>query len=220
MYISYIQTIFMKPREKIIKYWAERLDWKELVATILGSWIEWTDIFKLSKEVYKTIEKKSWILTLEDLEKIKWIWKVKAIQIVSAFELAKRYLVLDSILIESIPDILAQVKKYRYKKQEYLICITLDWANRLISKEIVTIWLLNQSLVHPREIFAKAIEDRANSIVLIHNHPSWSNFPSKADIKVTERLNDVAKLVWIKLLDHIIITKNNYFSFNEEGMFS
>ena len=208
----------MKPREKIIKYWPERLESWELVATILGSWIKWLDVFKLSKKANKVIEKQAGSLVLEDLEKIKWIWKVKAIQVISAFELAKRYFIEESIVIESVKDILNQVSEYRTKKQEYLIAITLDWANRLINKEIITIWLLNESLAHPREIFAQAIENRSNSIVLVHNHPSWNCFPSNDDLRTTRRLKEVSKIIWIKLLDHIIITKSDYYSFNENNI--
>ena len=205
----------MKPREKIIKYWPAKLESWELVATILWSWIKWLDVFQLSKNANKVIEKKAWSLVLEDLEKIRGIWKVKAIQIISAFELAKRYFITDAVIIESTLDVLEQVKEYRNKKQEYLLCITLDWANRLLNTRVITIWLLNQSLVHPREVFADAIEDRANSIILVHNHPSWTTSPSSEDKVVTNRIKEVSKIVWINLIDHIIITKNDYFSFCE-----
>ena len=207
----------MKPREKIMKYWPERLESWELVATILGSWIKGLDVFKLSRKANKVIEKQSWNISLNDLEKIRWIWKVKAIQIISAFELAKRYFIQETVLIESVHDTLKQVNEYRDKKQEYLVSITLDGANRLIRKNVITIWLLNQSLVHPREVFAEAIEDRANSVILVHNHPSWNNFPSNEDLRVTKRIKEVSKIIWIKLIDHIIITKNDYYSFSENG---
>jgi len=208
----------MKPREKLSKYWAQKLEWWELVAVILWSWVKWKDVFKLSKEVNKILEEKWELIKVEDLEKIMWMGPVKAQSIISAFELAKRYFIKDSIIIKSSEDIIEQVKYYRDKKQEYLICITLDGANRLINNRVITIWLLNESLVHPREVFADAISDRANSIVLVHNHPSGTPSPSDADISITNRLKEVSELVWIQLLDHIIITKNDYFSFNENNL--
>ena len=208
----------MKPREKILKYGPEKLESWELVATILGSGIQWLDVFQLSKKANKVIEEQAGSITIEDLEKIKWIGKVKAIQIISAFELAKRHFIDDNIIIESIWDVLGQVSEYRNKRQEYLICITLDGASRLINKRIITIWLLNQSLVHPREVFADAIEDRAHSIILVHNHPSGTNKPSNEDIYATKRLREVSELVWIQLRDHIIITKNDYYSFKENSL--
>ena len=208
----------MKPRDKLSKYWAQKLEWWELVAVILWSWVKWMDVFKLSKKVNKVLESKWEHIKVEDLQEIMWMWPVKAQSIISAFELAKRYFVKESIIIKSSDDILEQVKEYRNKKQEYLICITLDGANRLISNRIITIWLLNESLVHPREVFADAIFDRANSIILVHNHPSGTSYPSDADISITNRLKEVSELVWIKLLDHLIITKNEYFSFNENNL--
>lgn len=208
----------MQPREKLLKYWPKKLEWCELVATILGSWIKWLDVFKLSKIVNKIIEEKWVNIKIEDLTSIKWIWEKKAIAIISAFELAKRYFIKENIVIKSSLDILEQVKEYREKKQEYLICLSLDWANRLINNRIITIWLLNQSLVHPREVFADAISDRANSIILVHNHPSGSTAPSNEDISITNRLKESSEILWVKLLDHIIITKDSYFSFNENNL--
>ena len=208
----------MKPREKLSKYWVYKLEWWELVAVILWAWVKWMDVFKLSKKVNKIIEEKWENIKIEDLTNIMWIWPVKAQGIISAFELAKRYFIKESVIIKSSDDILEQVKEYRNKQQEYLLCLTLDWANRLINNRIITIWLLNQSLIHPREVFADAIWDRANSIVLVHNHPSWTISPSDEDIKITNRIKEVSEIIWIKLLDHIIITKKSYFSFIENNI--
>ena len=208
----------MQPREKLLSFWAQNLWWSELVATILWSGVQWADVFQLAKKVNKVIEEKRELLQIDDLLNIHGIWKVKAIQLVSAFELAKRYFVQDSIQITSIWDVLTQVREYRNKKQEYLLCLTLDGASRLIEKRVVTIGLLNQSLVHPREVFSDAISDRANSIILVHNHPSGTCEPSMADRQVTQRLVEVSKLVGIEIQDHIIITKESYFSLKENNM--
>lgn len=155
---------------------------------------------------------------MDDLLKIKGIGKVKAIQIISAFEVAKRHFVQDSTLIESVQDVLREVTEYRNKKQEHLLCLTLDGANRLINTHLVTIGLLTQSLIHPREIFSLAIEDRANSIILVHNHPSGIAQPSNEDINITDRIREVSRLVGIQLRDHVIVTKKEYYSFSEDGL--
>jgi len=208
----------MKPREKILKYWAKKLEWWELVATILWSGIKWIGVFRLSKKVFNIIEEKKESIVVDDLLQIKWIGSVKAIQIISAFELANRYFIKDYISINSPLDVLKQVKEYRNKKQEYLLCLTLDWASRLLNIRVITIWLLDQSLVHPREIFVWAIEDRSHSIIVVHNHPSWNNNPSTEDINITIKLQKSSEIIWIKLRDHIIITKTSYFSFKENEM--
>ena len=207
----------MQPREKLLAYWPTKLEGRELVATILGSGIQWMNVFKLAKIAHQKIEKKWPNIMLEHLQQIKGIWPIKAMQLIGAFELAKRYFVTDSTIIQSSTDVLTQVSQRRNKKQEHLLCLTLDGANRLINKHLVTIGLLNQSLVHPREVFAPAIEERANSIILVHNHPSGTLEPSTEDKRITSKIKKVGDLVGIKLLDHIIITKHAYRSFKEKG---
>lgn len=207
----------MQPREKLAKYGHEKLEWRELVAILLRTGTKWVPVSRLSKKVNKIIEEKGEHIGIIDLENIKWVWPVKAAQIICAFELAKRYFLQDAVCIESTDDVLSEVKERRNKKQEHLICLTLDGANRLISKRVVTIGLLNQSLIHPREVFAGAIEDRANSIILVHNHPSGTVYPSNEDKAVTQRLQKAADLLGIKFIDHIIITKERYWSFKEQG---
>jgi len=98
------------------------------------------------------------------------------------------------------------------------LCITLDGASHIINKRVVFIGTLNQSIVHPREVFADAIADRAAGVIVAHNHPSGNLSPSSADIAITDRLQEVAKLIGIELIDHIIIGKNGYFSFSNEGL--
>lgn len=206
------------PREKLEKNWVLSLEWQELVAIILGSWIKWIDVFQLSKKVFYLIEDKKDLLKIDDLLQIKWIWKIKAMQIISLFELAKRYFVKWETFIKNIEDVLSQVDVYRVKKQEYFLTLTLDWANRLISKRVVSVWLLNECLIHPREVFADAIEERANSIIFVHNHPSWTCEPSYEDRVTTNRLIEASKILWIKVLDHVIITKDSYFSFRDSNL--
>ena len=90
------------------------------------------------------------------------------------------------------------------------MCLTLDGANRLIAKRIVTIGTLTASLVHPREVFADAITDRAASIIVAHNHPSGNLQPSQADRDVTDRLREAGELLGVTLLDHVIVTKDGF----------
>lgn len=205
----------MFPREKLLKYWSSNLTWTDLVAIILWTWIKWLDVFKLSKKVFELIEEKKDKLRVEDLIKIKWIWEVKALQLISAFELAKRYYLKWDIIVKNIDDVLEQIWEYRNKKQEYFLTLNLDWWNRLLNKNVITIWILNQSIIHPREVFADAIESRANSMILIHNHPSWNPIPSQEDRNVTNTLIEASKILWVNILDHVIITSDSHFSFRE-----
>ena len=116
----------------------------------------------------------------------------------------------DQPIIDSPEKAAEQLSDIRDKKQEYFVCLTLDGANRLIAKRTISIGTLTSSLVHPREVFADAITDRAASIIVAHNHPSGSLNPSIADLEVTERLNSAGELLGIKLIDHLIVTPKAY----------
>ena len=103
------------------------------------------------------------------------------------------------------------------KKEEHFMILYFDTRNKLINEEI-SIGTLNASLVHPREVFKKAIRDNVAQIIIAHNHPSGDSKPSEDDISTTKRLIDTGKLVGISIIDHLIITSGNYFSFKEKGM--
>jgi len=197
-------------------YGHARLESWELISILIWSGIQGSSVFKISKKISRLLEEKKGNIQIQDIQNISWIWPVKAMQIMSAFELARRYFSEDVIYITSVQDIVQEVKEYRNRKQEYLICLTLDGANRLIQKHVITIGILNQSLVHPREVFAPAIEDRANSIVLVHNHPSGTPYPSKEDNQITMRLQEASKIIGIHLLDHVIITQHEHYSYCHE----
>ena len=115
-------------------------------------------------------------------------------------------------------DVLGLVGELREKKQEYFLTLTLDGAARLIQKRTVFIGTLNKSIVHPREVFADAISDRAAGIVFVHNHPSGNTEPSEEDFPITERLVEVARVVGIEVVDHIIVGRDGHFSFQTEGL--
>lgn len=113
----------------------------------------------------------------------------------------------------------AVTEKIENWQQENFVVLLLDGANKLIEARIVFIGTLNQSVVHPREVFAPAIEKRAASIIVAHNHPSNTIKPSQEDINVTKRLSEAGLLLGIPLLDHIIITVlNGHYSFKSNGL--
>ena len=104
------------------------------------------------------------------------------------------------------------------QKQEQFIIVLLDNKHRYLAEEDVSKGILNKSLVHPREVFASAIEHRAASMICIHNHPSGDPEPSQEDLRITERLAEVGKLVGIPVLDHVIVGNESYTSFADKGI--
>src|SRR4051812_24194677 len=124
----------------------------------------------------------------------------------------------DKPLLTTIDAVLPQLRFIRSKKQEYFICLSLDSAQRLIARRVVTIGTLTSTLVHPREVFAGPIKDRAAFIIVAHNHPSGISAPSNQDIKTTQQLVAAGLLLGVQLQDHIITTSKSYYSFRRDRL--
>ena len=207
-----------KPREKLLKKGAKALKDYELVAILLGTGIKGKDVIKLSKEIVKIFENDFNNLDINKLLKIHGLGEVKASQLISSIELSKRYLIKQNKKISGASDVYEELKEYKNKQQEYFLAIYLDGANHLCQIEVISIGTLNQSLVHPREVFAPAIQNRCASLIVAHNHPSGVLKPSREDLVVTKRLKESGKLLGIELLDHVILGRDGYFSMKDEGM--
>jgi len=207
-----------KPREKLVKKGVEALKNDELMAVLIGSGIQGKDVRKLSKEIVNLLDSSFDTLNLEQLCNIHGLGVAKAAQILASMELAKRYTIQNNRRITSAKDVSDELHQYRDKKQEHFLSITLDGASHIINSRVVFIGTLNQSIVHPREVFADAIADRAAGIIIAHNHPSGTLEASRADLQITQRLKEVSKLVGIELLDHVILTRGGFYSFADEGL--
>lgn len=207
-----------RPREKLRAKGAAALSNEELVQVILGRGVEGHDVRSMSKEIAGIIQKKKTGLTETDLTAIPGMGPAKAYQLLAAFELARRHLIKETTKITKAEDVLPLLTDIASKQQEYFVCISLNGANEVIEKRVVTIGLLNHSQVHPREVFADVIADRAASVIFAHNHPSGELKPSDADLKIHEQLIQAAKILGIRVLDQIIVTRKGYLSFQENGL--
>ena len=200
----------LRPREKLQARGADALSDYGLLMAMIGSGTAQADVTKIARDLLKLLRQER-ILAKEKVSSIAGIGEAKAVQLVASFELAGRYLLdPERPVIDSPEKAVEQLADIRDKKQEYFVCLTLDGANRLIAKRIITIGTLTASLVHPREVFADAITDRAASIIVAHNHPSGSLEPSQADREVTSRLREAGDLLGIQLVDHLIVTNDSY----------
>ncbi len=206
-----------RPRAKMVEKDAKALSNTELMAALLGSGIKDKDVFQVAGEIIEMTEKSFSSLSLKKLQTINGVGMAKSCQIMAAIEFSRRFLIKEGIRIKTDRDVLNLVTDLAEKKQEYFLTLTLDGDNVLIRKRTVFIGTLNQSLVHPREVFADAISDRAAAIILVHNHPSGNCEPSREDYNVTDRLLEAGNIMGISVMDHIIVGKNNYFSFRKNG---
>jgi len=209
-----------RPREKVRDKGVGALDDEELIQVILGRGVVGSDIRTISKKVADIIRQQKTSLVAADLEKVRGIGEAKAYQLLAAFEIARRHLMRDAIKITCAKDVLPLLADIATKQQEHFICISLNGANEVIEKRTVTVGLLDRTQVHPREVFVDVIADRAAAVVFAHNHPSGDLRPSDADLKMQDQLVEAAKILGLRVLDHVIVAKKSYFSFQESGLMS
>ena len=183
------------------------------MAAILGMGTAGLDVRTISRQVAALIREHKDTLSLDHLLQVPGMGLAKAAQILSAFELARRHLLKETVKITVAQDVLSLVADIAGKQQEYFICMSLNGANELIEKRIITIGLLDNSPVHPREVFADAIADRAAAVIFVHNHPSGDPTPSQADIQMTKSIIDISSPLGISVHDHIIVGKDGHASF-------
>jgi len=209
-----------RPREKIASKGVSALSDTELIEAIIGRGTKNKDVRTLAKEICSLIQKHRQKIRYEDLKEIEGIGPTKASQITACFEISRRYSPPGGVDTQVLKpeDILPYVAYLKDKRQEHFICITLNGAGEVLGNRTITLGLLNHSLVHPREVFADAITDRAASIICVHNHPSGSLEPSTQDIAITAQLRDAGALIGIQLIDHIIVSKNGHLSMRERGL--
>ena len=209
---------YSRPREKLREKGAAALTDEELVAAILGMGTKGMDVRTIAKAVAGLISEYKAGLTLDHLQAVPGVGLAKASQILSAFELARRHLLKDTVKITCPKDVLAQMADIIGKPQEHFVCLSLNGANELIARRVVTIGLLDQSQVHPREVFADVIADRAAAVIFAHNHPSGELKPSEADIATNRQLTEAAKILGLRVMDHVIVSRKGYTSFQEAGL--
>jgi DNA repair protein RadC len=207
-----------RPREKLQEKGASALTDEELVAAILGMGTKGVDVRTIARQVAGLIREHKTGLTLDHLRAVSGMGLAKAAQILSAFELARRHLLKETVKITVAQDLLPLLADIAGKSQEHFICISLNGANEVIEKRVVTIGLLDRSPVHPREVFADVIADRAAAVIFAHNHPSGELQPSEADLRIHEQLTEAGKILGLRVLDQLIVTPKGYFSFQEAGL--
>ncbi len=209
----------LRPREKLLQKGADALSKSDLLAILLSSGIKGTNVTKLSQTIIKKFSQDFLNISIDDLLTISGIGKVKAMQIISAIALVKRFYQEqqgDEFIVKNAQDILMLTHELKDKKKEYLICLYLNAHHALIKKETISIGLLDKSLFHPREIFHPAIKLNACSIILIHNHPTGNPKPSQQDKKIVQKISEAGQIMGIPVVDFLITAKGGYYSFYQQ----
>jgi len=215
-----------RPREKLIKYGSSYLSNAELLAILLRTGTKDVSVIRIAEEVLSHFEGQGLSglihMSPQELARIKGVGLTKAATILAAVELGRRLAVRAAETIDHIggPEDAAHyaMPRFRFEQQEHFALMTLDQKNHITGFFDLTVGTLTASLVHPREVYRKAIQQSAASIIVFHNHPSGDPSPSREDIAVTERLAKSGKVVGIDMLDHIILGKDTFVSLKEEGI--
>jgi DNA repair protein RadC len=213
-----------KPHVRLKKNGEDKLNPAELLSLILWSGKKGENAIDISNKLLKKYSfSKLASLSLTELEKE--VGKLGAIKIKAMYEIFRKTNWVKrggfKPTIESAQDVFNLfVDDLKDKKKEHFYVICIDTKNRIIEAPIlVSRGTLNASLVHPREVFKEAIKRSANSIILVHNHPSGDSNPSDEDLSVTEKLKQVGSLVGIEVLDHVIVGEG-YWSWKESNFCS
>ena len=202
------------PREKLKRKGAEALTNIELLQALVGSGGKDNDFKQIAKNLNAVISKVgAENLTYDDVKSIKGIGDAKATVVFAALEFWRRqFTKSEKPIIDTSEKAAKECAYIKNKKQEHLVLLTLDGARRLINTRTITIGTLTSTLVHPREVFSPALEDRCASIIIAHNHPSGSTDISQQDREITRRIMEAGELLGIALDDHLIIAGDKFVS--------
>ena len=212
-----------RPRERLVKFGEQALSAQELLQLILGRGIAGESVVVTAQKLLSQFGsfQKLAEASIEELSSIKGIGLAKAAQIKAVFEIGRR------LSTQTLPykskELTDPEKVYKLIKsklkdyhKEHFYIIALNSRNHSIAE--VSVGSLNASVVHPREVFAEAIKNKAASVILVHNHPSGDPEPSEDDLAITKKLIEVGEILGITVADHIIITRSNYFSLKVQGL--
>ena len=207
-----------RPREKLVAKGAAALSDQELLAVLLGKGTASMDVMTLAGKLARVIDEKGLGIKVEDLKEFNGVGDAKGALVVAAIEFARRRIKPEGFKIGTPADVLPLIRHYGDRKQEHFLCATINGANEVINVHVVSIGLVDRSPVHPREVFAYAVADRASGIIVAHNHPSGPVDPSTYDLETTSQLKNAGEILGIELLDHVIFNRSSYFSFLESGI--
>lgn len=211
---------FAQPREKLAHYGPEHLKDHELLAILLRTGYKGKNVLEVAKRILdKYPLEKLLTLPLNNISNLKGIGPSRASTLVAAYEVCKRAQQTDPLVtISSAQDVYKVTSSIWHNKREHLVVLLLNARNQLVKSHTVSIGTLTSNLVHPREVFAPAFEERAAQIIIVHNHPSGDPTPSFEDIQITERLLTAGGLLGIELVDHVIVSSKNYCSIREQNL--
>jgi DNA repair protein RadC len=207
-----------RPREKLNLCGPEALADHELLAILLNTGVRGKNVDVLAADLMELLDREKGIPSVKDLCKLTGLGTSKASAIVAMLEFGKRRWGASGTRIRHPRDIFNVVRHFADRRQERFVCLSLNGAHELLKARTVTLGLVNRTIVHPREVFADPLLDRASAIAVAHNHPSGQIKPSPEDGDVTSQLVGSAKILGLRFLDHVIFTDTGFYSYRQAGL--
>jgi DNA repair protein RadC len=207
----------LRPRERLMSAGPEALSDHELLAVLLNTGIRGKNVAVLARELLERLDRDKNIPPVKELARLSGLGETKACAIAAMLEYGRRRWGASGIRIKGPQDIFALVRHNADRKQERFLCLSLNGAHEVLAVRVVTIGLVNRTIVHPREVFADVIQDRAAALAVAHNHPSGKLHPSAEDDDITERLKIAADILGLRLLDHLIFSETAWYSYRQNG---
>lgn len=187
------------------------------MTVLIGSGTKGNTVTRVAAEVLLILDRRNGDIDVDSFAGVKGMGSIKAAQLAAAFELSRRRLCPGQRKITYPSDVVPIISHFADRNQEHFLCLALNGAHEVLNIRVVSMGLLNRTIVHPREVFADPLKDRAAAVVVAHNHPSGNVEPSREDRQITTRLKEAGEMLGIQLLDHIIFSVRGYYSFLEKG---
>jgi len=207
-----------RPRERLISKGPGALSDAELLAVLLNTGIKGKGVAELAGELLTVLDGNKKIPEVEKLAALSGMGISKACAVAAMLEFGRRRWGAAGTAIRQPAEIYALIRHNADRKQERFLSLSLNGAHEVLSVRVVTIGLVNRTIVHPREVFADIIQDRASAFVVAHNHPSGRVFPSGEDDEITDRLAKAAEILGLHFLDHLIFSDTEWWSYRQNGL--
>jgi DNA repair protein RadC len=207
-----------RPRERLISKGPEALSNTELLAVLLNTGIKGKNVSQLASELLHLLDCSKEIPQIKEMSRLSGMGNSKACSIAAMLEFGRRRWGASGSAVTNPAEIFSLVRHYADKKQERFISLSLNGAHEVLAVRLVTVGLVNRTIVHPREVFADIIQDRAAAFIVAHNHPSGRISPSPEDNEITDRLQKAAVILGLHFLDHLIFSETCWWSYRQNGL--
>jgi DNA repair protein RadC len=204
-----------RPRERLISKGPASLSDAELLAVLLNTGIKGKNVSELAAELLDLLDRNRGIPPVQELLNLSGMGSSKACAIAAMLEFGRRRWGVTGSTVKFPEEIFSLIRHYADRKQERFISLSLNGAHEVMAVRVVTVGLVNRTIVNPREVFADLIQDRAAAFIVAHNHPSGRISPSPEDDDITDRLLRASEILGLHFLDHLIFSETSWWSYRQ-----